>query len=159
MKWSVICFICLLTIPGTNTQPYVHNCWHGNTEAERRRVDCPSRICGYTKGIECKQARKRAYRRWKGLKYFQDWLTDEIAAPYHEGLCESDFAQVGSVEPKILINESFWLVWSRESNDSIRIWLLSSIRTRQKWFEINRFSRTEVMDHFNQMLKKKRRRN
>ena len=66
-----------------------------------------------------KQARKRAYRRWKGLKYFQDWLTDEIAAPHHEELSESDFTQIGSVEPKILMKESFWLIWSRESNDSV----------------------------------------
>ena len=27
--------------------------------------------------------------------------------------------------------------------------------TRQKWFHSNRFSKTEVMDHLNQMLKKK----
>ena len=30
------------------------------------------------------------------------------------------------------------------------------METRQKWFDSNRFSKTEVMDHLNQMLKKKK---
>ena len=104
------------------------------------------------------QARKRAYRRWKGLKYFQVWLTDEIADPHHEELSLSDFTQIGSVELKILMKESFWLIWIFGVVSQMTqywIWFLSSMGTRQKWSHSNRFSKTEVMDHLNQMLKKK----